>query len=68
MITYSIEITDESADYLVRDIIKSSINTIINLDLEDDDDKLTLDSLINVYNYFSPRTEQLTLEDFENDV
>lgn len=68
MITYSIEITDESADYLVRDIIKSSINTIINLDLEDDDDKLTLDSLINVYNYFSPRDEQLTLEDFKNDV
>ena len=68
MITYSIEITDESADSLVRDIIKSSINTIINLELEDDDDKLTLDSLINVHNYFSPRTEQLTLEDFKNDV
>lgn len=68
MITYSIEITDESADSLVRDVIKNSINTIINLELEDDDDKLTLDSLINVYNYFSPRTEQLTLEDFKNDV
>lgn len=64
---YTVEISDESVDDLVKKIMKDSIRTIINLELEDEDGP-TLDSLINVYNYFSPRTEQLTLEDFKNDL
>lgn len=67
MSPYSIDITDESADSLVRDIIKDSIRMLISMEDEDDREPW-LSSLVITYNYYSPPDEYFKLEDFKNDV
>ena len=61
MTTYSIEITDESADCLVRDVIRSSIETLFEMATEEalDDAKL----LIEAHNFYGCPDEWLSFED-----
>ena len=63
MTKYSVEITDESADCIVREVIRSSIETLVEAGTSDD--LADAEFLISAHNYFSYPDQYLSLEDFE---
>ena len=63
MTKYSVEITDESADCIVREVIRSSIETLF--ETATSDDLADAGFLITAHNYFSYPDQHLSLEDFE---
>ena len=63
MTKYSVEITDESADSVVREVIRSSIETLF--ELATPDALADAEFLISAHNYFSCPDHHLSLEDFE---
>jgi len=63
MTKYSVEITDESADCIVRDVIRSSIEVLF--ETATSDDLADAEFLIEAHNYFSYPDQHLSLEDFE---
>ena len=65
MTAYTVEITDDSADSIVRDVIRSSIETLFEVATADDLADAAF--LIEAHNYFSCPDQRLSLEDFEAD-
>mgnify|MGYP005989966607 CR=1 FL=1 len=65
MTKYTIEITDDSADCIVRDVIRSSIETLFEVATADDLADAAF--LIEAHNYFSCPDQHLSPEDFEAD-
>ena len=65
MTKYTIEITDDCADCIVRDVIRSSIETLFEVATADDLTDAAF--LIEAHNYFSHPDQYLSLEDFEVD-
>lgn len=65
MTAYTVEITDDSADSIVRDVIRSSIETLFEVATADD--LADASFLIEAYNYFSCPDQHLSLEDFKAD-
>jgi len=63
MTKYSVEITDESADCIVREVIKSNIKVLF--ETATSDDLADAEFLIAAHNYFSCPDQYLSLEDFE---
>ncbi len=63
MTKYSVEITDESADCIVREVIRRSIETLFETATSD----YLADAgfLVSTYNYFSYPDQHLSLKDFE---
>ena len=66
MTKYTLEITDDSADCIVRDVIRSSIETLFET-ATSEDDLADAAFLIQAYNYYSYPDQHLSLEDFEVD-
>lgn len=66
MTTYNIEVTDETAECLVRDVIRSSIETLF--ETATSDDLADAEFLIAAHNYFSYPDQHLSLEDFEENL
>lgn len=66
MTTYNIEVTDETAECLVRDVIRSSIETLFEMATEEalGDAKL----LIEAHNFYSCPDQWLSLEDFKENL
>ncbi len=60
---YNIDISDESLDFLVREVIKNSINTLFETGTSDDLADAAF--LIEAYNYYSYPDDHLSLKDFE---
>jgi len=60
---YSVDISHESLDFLVREVIKSSIEDLFEAGTSDDLADAAF--LIEAYNYYSYPDEQLSLKDFE---
>ena len=60
-----IEITADAAEHIVRDVIRSSIETV--LELSTSDDLADAAFLIEAYNYYRYPDQHLSLEDFEVD-
>jgi hypothetical protein len=65
MTRHTIEITADAAEHIVRDVIRSSIETV--LELSTSDDLADAAFLIEAYNYYSYPDQHLSLEDFEVD-
>ena len=65
MTRHTIEITADAAEHIVRDVIRSSIETV--LELSTSDDLADAACLIGAYNYYSYPDQHLSLEDFEVD-
>ena len=65
MTKYTLEITADSADCIVRDVIRSSIETLF--ETATSDDLADAAFLIQAYNYYSYPDQHLSLEDFEVD-
>ena len=65
MTKYTVEITDDSADSIVRDVIRSSIETLFQTATRDYLDDATF--LIEAHNYYSHPDQHLSLEDFKAD-
>ena len=63
MTKYTVEITDDSADSIVRDVLRSSIETLFEAATEE----ALADAafLIEAHNYYSYPDQHLSLEDFE---
>lgn len=66
MTKYTVEITDDSAECVVRDVIRSSIETL--LETATSDDLADAAFLIEAHNYYSYPEQHLSLEDFEANV
>ena len=66
MTTYNIEVTDETAECLVRDVIRSSIEALFEAATEEalDDAKF----LIEAHNFYSCPDQWLSLEDFKENL
>ena len=66
MRAYNIEITDESAECLVRDVIRRSIETLFEMATEESlgDAKL----LIEAHNFYGCPDQWLSLEDFKENL
>ena len=60
---HTLEITADSADCIVRDVIRSSIETLF--ETATSDDLADAAFLIQAYNYYSYPDQHLSLEDFE---
>ena len=60
---YSIDISYDSLDFLVREVIKSSIEDLFKTGTSDDLAHATF--LIGAYNYYSCPDDHLSLKDFE---
>ena len=65
MTAYTVEITDDSADCIVRDVIRSSIETLCKTATSDDLADAAF--LIEAHNYFSCPDQHLSMEDFKVD-
>ena len=65
MTKYSIDISPDDADFIVRDVIRSSIETLF--ETATSDDLADAAFLIQAYNYYSYPDQHLSLEDFEVD-
>jgi hypothetical protein len=71
MTKYTVEITADAADCIVRDVIRSSIETLFEAATEDataHQARMFLADaafLIEAHNYFSDPDQYLSLEDFE---
>jgi hypothetical protein len=65
MTRHTIEITADAAEHIVRDVIRSSIETM--LELSTSDSLADAAFLIEAYNYYSYPDQHLSLEDFEVD-
>ena len=63
MTKYSIDISPDDADFIVRDVIRSSIETLF--ETATSDDLADAAFLIEAHNYFSYPDQHLSLEDFE---
>jgi hypothetical protein len=65
MTKHTVEITEDAADCIVRDVIRSSIETLFETATSD----ALADAafLIEAYNYYSYPEQHLSLEDFEAD-
>jgi hypothetical protein len=62
---YSIDISPDAADSIVRDVIRSSIETLFEVATADDLTDAAF--LIEAHNYYSYPDQHLSLEDFEVD-
>ena len=65
MTKHTVEITEDAADRIVRDVIRSSIETLF--ETATSDDLADAAFLIEAYNYYSYPEQHLSLEDFEAD-
>ena len=65
MTRHPIEITADAAEPIVRDVLRSSIETV--LELSTSDDLADAAFLIEAYNYYSYPDQHLSPEDFEVD-
>lgn len=65
MTTHTIEITADAADCIVRDVIRSSIETLFEVATADDLADAAF--LIEAYNYYSYPDQHLSMEDFKAD-
>ena len=65
MTRHTIEITADAAEHIVRDVIRSSIETLF--ETATSDDLADAAFLIEAYNYYSYPDQHLSLEDFEVD-
>ena len=63
MTKYSIDISPDDADCIVRDVIRSSIETLCKTATSDD--LADASFLIEAHNYYSYPDQHLSLEDFE---
>ena len=63
MTKYTVEITADAADYIVRDVIRNSIETLF--ETATSDDLADAAFLIEAHNYYSYPAQHLSLEDFE---
>ena len=60
---YSIDISPDDVDFIVRDVIRSSIETLF--ETATSDDLADAAFLIEAYNYYSYPDQHLSLKDFE---